>query len=180
MNRLVGRRQSGPLWRTGRIFLLALFAWTGTAWSAPNTFNTALPVGEGEFVFREQFVFDQSGDDPSGADKDRTAWAFVSVLGYGVNSDLALFGVVPYVNKRLELTDNGDRRTRNADGLGDISLFGRYTVLKRNWPQRSFRVAPFAGIEVPTGDDDESDAFGRQFLLRPMTIGRLAREGVKG
>lgn len=161
MNRFTGRRRSRPLWRTGGVFLLALFAWTGTAWSAPNTFNTALPVAEGEFVFREQFVLDQSGDDPSGADRDRTAWAFVSVLGYGVNSDLAVFGVVPYVNKRLELTNNGGRRTRRADGLGDISLFGRYTVFQKNWPQRSFRVAPFAGIEVPTGDDDERDAFGR-------------------
>ena len=140
---------------------LATLGWAGAVVSAPITFNTALPVAKGEFVFREQFVLDRSGDDPSGADRDRTAWSAVSVLGYGVNGDLALFGVVPYVDKRLELTSNGARRARSARGLGDISLFGRYTVFKKNWPQRNFRIAPFAGIEVPTGDDDESDAFGR-------------------
>lgn len=140
---------------------VAAVAWAGPTQGAPQTFNTALPVAEGEFVFRGQFVFDESGDDPSGAERDRTAWSAVSVLGYGVESDLALFGVVPYVNKRLELTANGGRRARRADGLGDIGLFGRYTVLSKNWPQRTFRIAPFAGLELPTGDDDESDAFGR-------------------
>ncbi len=162
MKRFIKRRQSPAPCRAGWIFLVALFGSTGTAWSAPITFNTALPVGEGEFVFREQFVLDRSGDDPSGAGRDRTAWSAVSVLGYGVNGDLALFGVAPYVDKRLELTSDGARRARSARGLGDISLFGRYTAFKRNWPQRNFRIAPFAGIETPTGDDDEGDAFGRK------------------
>ena len=131
------------------------------AWGAPLTFNTALPVAEGEFVFREQFVVSQSGDDPSSANRDRTAWSAVSVLGYGVSGKLAVFGVLPYVNKDLDLTVTGQRRNRNADGLGDISLFGRYTVYQDDKPGRNFRVAPFAGFKAPTGDDDESDASGR-------------------
>jgi hypothetical protein len=134
----------------------------GTVWSAPITFNTALPVAEGEFIVREQFVLEQSGDDPSSADRDRTAWSVVSVLGYGVTSDLALFGVIPYVDKDLKTTISGERRTHSANGLGDISLFGRYTLFKNNFPGGNFRVAPFAGVETPTGDDDESDAFGRK------------------
>jgi hypothetical protein len=135
--------------------------WAAAARAAPESFNTALPVAEGEFVFREQFILDQSGDDPSGADRDRTAWVLVSVLGYGATSDLALFGVVPYVDKSLDITQGGTRRTRSASGLGDISLFGRYTVFRRDWPGRTFRVAPFAGLELPSGDDDETDSFGR-------------------
>ncbi len=143
------------------VALLALTGWAGAAWSAPVTFNTALPVAKGEFVFREQFVLDQSGDDPSDADRDRTAWAAVSVLGYGVNGDLALFGVVPYVDKRRELTEGGSRRSRSAAGLGDVSLFGRYTAFKDNFRGGNFRIAPFAGVELPTGNDDEGDSFGR-------------------
>lgn len=136
-------------------------SWAAAARAAPESFNTALPVAEGEFVFREQFILDQSGDDPSGADRDRTAWALVSVLGYGATSDLALFGVVPYVDRSLDITQGGTRRTRSASGLGDISLFGRYTVFRRDWPGRTLRVASFAGLELPTGDDDETDSFGR-------------------
>ncbi len=140
---------------------IALLGGTATAWSAPITFNTALPVAEDEFVLREQFVLNQSGDDPSGADRDRTAWSVVSVLGYGITGDFAVFGVVPYVDKELSLTSGGTRRSRSANGLGDITLFGRYTLFRDDAPGRTFRIAPFAGLELPTGEDDESDAFGR-------------------
>lgn len=135
--------------------------WVSPAPAAPQTFNTALPVAEGEFVFREQFVLDQSGDDPSGAERDRTAWALVSVLGYGATADLALFVVVPYVDKSLEATEGGTRSERSASGLGDVSLFARHTVYRRDWPGRTFRVAPFLGLELPTGDDGERDGAGR-------------------
>ena len=150
----------GPLPRC----IIALFMAIGVGQSvlaAPQTFNTALPVAQGEFVFREQIILDQSGDDPSGADRDRTAWALVSVLGYGGTPELALFGVVPYVDKTLKLTDGGMRLKRSARGLGDISLFGRYTVFRRDWPGRTLRIAPFAGLELPTGEDDKSDGLGR-------------------
>ena len=148
-------------WSVGIGFVMAVFIPTGAAMSAPETFNTALPVAEGEFVFREQLVLEQSGDDPSGADRDRTAWSAVSVLGYGVNADLALFGVVPYVDKRLEEIKDGARRARSARGLGDVRLFGRYTAFKKNFRGGNFRIAPFAGVELPTGNDDEGDSFGR-------------------
>lgn len=143
--------------------LVAVFR-AGHVFAAPITFNTALPVAEGEFVFRGQIVVDQSGNDPSGADRDRTAWAAVSVLGYGATSDLALFGILPYVDKRLDVTVAGERRTRSASGMGDFSILGRYTVFRRDGPGRTFRIAPFFGVETPTGDDDERDSFG---LLPP-------------
>jgi len=133
----------------------------GAAWSAPITFNTALPVAEGEFIFREQFLAGQSGDDPGGANRDRQAFAAVSVLGYGITSDLAFFGVLPYVDKSLSLTVNGVNQSRSASGIGDLSLFARYTVFKDNIPGRTFRIAPFAGVKLPTGADDETDGFGR-------------------
>ncbi len=149
--------------RLASAYLVCLFAisWVSPALAAPQTFNTALPVAKGEFVFREQFVLDQSGDDPSAADRDRTAWALVSVLGYGATPDLALFGIVPYVDKTLKATQGGVRRERSASGLGDASLFGRYTVYHRDWPGRTLRVAPFVGLELPTGEDDGRDGFGR-------------------
>jgi hypothetical protein len=133
----------------------------GQAGAAPQTFNTALPVAEGEFVFREQFVLARSGDDPSGTDRDREALSAISVLGYGVNAELAIFGIVPYVEKRLELDAAEGRRARSARGLGDVSLFARYTAFRKDRKGGTFRIAPFAGIETPTGDDEDRDAFGR-------------------
>ncbi len=131
------------------------------AWGAPITFNTALPVAKGEFVFRAQFIVSQSGHDPSGADRDRTALAAVSVLGYGISGKLAVFGVLPFVDKELDVTVAGVRQRRSASGLGDLTLFGRYTVYQDDQPGRTFRIAPFAGLKAPTGKDDETDALGR-------------------
>jgi len=148
-------------WTLGVSFTLILSIGDGDAWSAPITFNTAMPVAEDEFIFREQFVVDQSGDDPSGADRDRKVFAAVSVLGYGVTSDLALFGVLPYVDKSLALTVNGVNQSRDTRGIGDLTLFGRYTVFKDDIPGRTFRIAPFAGVELPTGEDNETDGLGR-------------------
>ena len=154
-----------PVNKYGRLNgLLLLMLWIGVnriAWSAPITFNTALPVAKNEFIFRQQFVVNQSGHDPSHSDRDRTAWSAVSVLGYGVSSKLALFGVLPYVNKSLDITVSGQSFNRQSDGLGDVSLFGRYTAYKKDWPGRTLRIAPFAGFKAPTGADDASDNSGR-------------------
>lgn len=131
------------------------------ALAAPQTFNTALPVAKGEFVFREQFVFKKKSDDPSTQTRDFEVLRSNSVLGYGVTGALALFGVVPFLDKRLELTDsNGAHIARSDRGLGDIRLFGRYTAFHDDAKGRTFRIAPLAGIEAPTGDDDARDSFG--------------------
>ena len=144
------------------VAMMAVVGWAGAAWSGPITFNSAIVLAEGEFVVREQFVFNRSSDDPSGADRERESLGVVSVLGYAVDKDLMLFGVLPYAENRLELTTDGERRARSARGIGDLRLFGRYTVLRKNWPGRTLRISPFAGVEVPTGENDKSDAFGRQ------------------
>lgn len=130
--------------------------------AAPETFNTALPIGSGDFVFREQFVYRKASDDPSTADRNLETLSGVSVLGYGATSDLALFGVLPYLDKRLESTNSsGQHIGRSTRGIGDIQLFGRYTIFQKDMLGRTFRIAPFAGVEIPTGDDDDRDSFGR-------------------
>lgn len=133
-----------------------------TAAAAPQTFNTALPVGEGQFVVREQFVYRKAADDPGPADRRLEVLGAVSVLGYGVSGDLAVFGVLPYLDKELDLTTpSGQRVTRDTSGIGDARFFARYTVYKNNAPGRTFRIAPFLGAELPTGDDDDRDSLGR-------------------
>jgi hypothetical protein len=120
-----------------------------------------LPVAKGEFIFREQFLYKKASDDPSPADREVKVLGGISVLGYGVTGDLTVFGVLPYLDKELDVTPPGGQRvTRDTNGIGDARLFGRYTVLQDDAPGRNFRVAPFLGIELPTGDDDDRDSLG--------------------
>lgn len=132
-----------------------------TAYAAPQTFNTALPVAEDEFVFRQQFFYRRVGNDPLSTDRKIDVLGSVSVLGYGVTGNFSVFGVLPYLAKELDLQmPSGSRVTRNTSGIGDARLFGRYTVFRDNAPGRTFRIAPFAGAEIPTGDDNDGDNLG--------------------
>lgn len=154
------------------------FGVVSTTTAAPQTFNTALPVAEGEFVFREQFVYRKATDDPSPADRELQVLGGVSVLGYGVTGDLAVFGVLPYLDKELDATTPGGRVTRDTSGTADARLFGRYTVYKANAPGRTFRIAPFLGVEMPTGDDNDRDSLGS--LPAPLQLGSGSWDGFGG
>ncbi len=143
------------------VVVISAVGWMREAQSGPITFNSAIGLAEDEFVLREQYVLNRSGDDPSGTDRERTSQAVISVLGYAFNSDFMLIGVLPYIDNELDITVPGTRQTRSANGIGDLRLFGRYTIFRRNWPGGTLRISPFAGVEMPTGEDDERDTLGR-------------------
>jgi len=89
-----------------------------------------------------------------------------------------LFGVLPYWANELKLDTNGQRTTRSTSGIGDFTFFGRYTVHQTDQPGRTFRIAPFAGVKAPTGDDNEGDAIG---MLPPsVQVGSGAWDGFVG
>lgn len=139
----------------------AVSALPGTAQAAPQTFNTALPVASEEIIFRGQFLYKRVSGDPSPLNRDIDVLGGISVLGYGATSDLTLFGVLPFLDKELDITPpGGDRVTRETTGIADARLFGRYTLFQKDMRGRNFRIAPFAGLELPTGDDDDSDNLG--------------------
>lgn len=152
---------------SGQMLLLVVLVTEASA--APQTFNTALPVATGEFIVREQFIYRSSGDDPGLADRALDVLGGITVLGYGAARDLAVFGVLPYLDKSLEITTPRGRATRHTSGIGDARLFGRYTLVQKDARGRTFRVAPFFGVKLPTGDDDDSDDLGR--LPAPLQLG---------
>lgn len=149
-----------------------------TAWSAPITFNTALPVHEGGYVLREQFVFMKVADDPTPARRDVEVTGLVSVLGYGVTRDFALFGILPYFDKRLDMRMGGQNLTRQQSGVGDLTVLGRYTAYEYNAPGRTFRIAPYLGVKAPTGDDNVRDGSGR--LPPPLQPGSGSWDALGG
>ncbi len=145
------------------------------AQAAPNTFNTALPVAQGQTIWREQIVLRERSDDGP-MDREVSVQALVSVLGYGVTSRLAVFGMAPYFfNKELAVAMPMGGIERDTSGFGDLSLFGRYTLYKKDFTGSTFRVAPVFGLTAPTGDDNDSDRFGE--LPRPLQAGDGAWDG---
>jgi hypothetical protein len=136
---------------------------------AQITSNTALPVGRGEMLVRVQTKLIRSTGDPTDAGRELEVVGFPLVGVYGVSARLTLFGVFPIVFKSLHLTGESGRLVRDTKGLGDVRLFARYTVYQLNQSGRTLRLAPFVGLELPTGSAARSDVFGR--FPRPFQLG---------
>ena len=149
-------------------FCLTLLS-VGIAAAAPITFNTALPVAREEVLVRAQVKFLRSTDDPSDADRDLTVWAVPVVAAYGITEKLALFSILPMMDKEIKLTVPGGRVSRGDTGIGDFTALTRYTVWKKDQPGSTLRLAPFIALEIPTGDDNETDSLGR--LPQPLQMG---------
>lgn len=142
----------------------------GTAAAAPVTFNTALPVAEGEWLWREQLIAMRARDAAASTRRELDVLGGLSVLGYGLNRDWTLFAALPYLDKELELAaPSGPRMRRQAAGFGDAMLFARYTLFRDDAPGRTFRIAPFAGLQLPSGEHRRHDRPGR--LPRPLQPG---------
>ena len=123
--------------------------------AAPITFNTALPVGRGEIVLRQQLLSSQSSSE-SGIDVRRRETNLVSTIAYGVTPKLTVFG-------NLALTDRSlnSPLSRQADsGLADTRVLARYTIFRNDNLGTTFRIAPFTGIELATGSNQETDNLG--------------------
>lgn len=149
--------------------LVLLVAITGVVEAAPITFNTALPVPQGEGIFRIQSRYLRSTGDPIRSGRKLDVFALPVVAAWGATANLALFSVVPIVDKSLDLTTPAGGRTRRVSGLGDVTLLARYTAFRRDQKGATFRLAPFLGVEVPTGEDSERDSLGQ--LPRPLQLG---------
>ena len=142
--------------------LLALcFSVASSSWAAPIGTSTALPLSKAEIVVREQLVLTRSSDRIAGEKRDIDRFESRSVIGYAPSSKLALFGMVPIVHVRRDIGDVSSTES----GLGDTALFARYEIYRFDRPGQTLRVAPFAGVRVPTGRDGKTgdgsvDVFG--------------------
>ncbi|PHR62827.1 MAG: hypothetical protein COA47_01855 [Robiginitomaculum sp.] len=136
--------------------MFILFAIIGNSWpalAAPVTFNTALPVSQGETIVRGQVIYGEA----SGGGAKFTIKNLALATGYGVTSKLALFGVIPFAQKRLQTPI----AHRQSTGFGDARVFARYTMIQRDGRGNTFRIAPFIGAKLPLGASNRKDQLGR-------------------
>lgn len=132
-----------------RFAWLALCLAAPVSWAAPIATNTALPVSAGEVIVREQMIMTRSSDTLGSLSRQVDRFEARTVLGYGLTSRFAIFGMLPLV----DIDRTFGAASTSDSGLGDAALFARYEVFRSDKPGRTFRVAPFAGLRVPTGRD---------------------------
>ena len=146
--------------------------------SAQITTNTALPVAEGELIVRELAKFLRATGDSSPMDRELSVTEIPTVAVYGATPRLALFGILPYLDKELDVTTPMGRTTRGDSGIGDFTFLARYTVRQWDSPGETKRLAPFLGLKVPTGEDEETDSLGK--LPQPLQLGSGSWDPIVG
>jgi len=139
------------------VFGLFIAMQSVSAYAAPITFNTALPVSEEEVILREQIIYTES----SGPNADVNSLTAVTVGGYGITSKWSVFGVLPVTHIDVEIDD----LSSDNFGLGDATLFSRYEIYRKDGRGSTTRLAPLIGVRVPTGktgetSDGSTDIFG--------------------
>lgn len=157
---------------------MILVAAVRPAHSGPITFLTALPVAQAQAVMRGQYLFIRASDDPTPADRELTVHGAPLAIAVGATPRLAVFAVMPIARKAMTISTPAGRVTRDTTGLGDIVTFARYTVYQADAADSTFRIAPFGGLKLPTGDTDVSDGLGR--LPRPLQPGSGSWDALGG
>lgn len=142
------------------ILVSSFFAFAEAATAGPITFNSALPLSKGVGVVRSQLTLIRKAGDATALNRDVTVTAIPLVVAYGLSSKLAVFGVMPYINKRMDINMGIARVRRQTQGLGDGKFFARYTLYQADRLGDTLRVAPFAGLKVPSGAYNKRDAYG--------------------
>ena len=140
--------------------VLCMLVFEGS-WAAPIATNTALPLSADELIVRQQLVMTRSSDRNSDISRSVDRFESRTVMGYGFSSKFAIFGVLPLVDISTEI----GAASSSEFGLGDAALFARYEVYRSDKPGRTIRIAPFAGVRLPTGRDGKTgdgstDVFG--------------------
>ncbi len=120
--------------------------------SAGINTNVALPVAEGEGIWRPQLRVTVATDDPSPMDRELEALVAPQSLVYGITPRLTGFATLPLLTRRRVEVGGSSERTDPA--IGDLTLLARYTLFIDDYaPLSTRRAALLAGLKLPTGAD---------------------------
>jgi len=133
--------------------------------------GTAMGDGLGVYLSSEQSTRDtlrRGARDVANPDDEKSRSLRTSLLldhRLGRNLNLALS--IPHLYTKGTYTDSasGAQVTHETNGLGDIALFGRYSVWKDRLVNPRREWLGLLGLELPTGSTDEKDDGGRRLPI---------------
>jgi len=157
---------------TSAVVLLAPL-WVG-ANGPPFHSPTAFVVGLEGAAIRSSFRSIQK----SGLGKDMRVYAVPIMVPYEVIPNrLVLAAVIPFLDKRLQVTESGQKI--GDRGFGDFALMGKLQILQRDRSNRTTRMTLLGAVKFPTGQHDETAKDGSA-LPRPLQLGTGAYDYTGG
>lgn len=162
-----GRVISTP-WLPG-LFILGLSLLPALVWAAPlfsQTARTQFFLGTAVRTFGQYQKFQGGGN-------ELKVWTAPAIFSYALLTDATLNLVIPYQRRHLE-TPTGDL---DADGIGDITLFGKYRFYRRDFPFGRDQLAFIGGLEFPSGSTTEGPGLKAS---PPLQLGSAGVDGLLG
>lgn len=157
---LSARPISQQIRRIATLWVIVLAS--AAALASPATFVTALPVAESQILARFNW-------NPTYGGQGFVNNQFPFDLAYGLNSRWTLFTTFNVGHTSLNLpTLDGVEKVSTA-GWGDTLAFLRYTLYSRDKSTSTFRIAPLAGLYLPSGSNTLSNSSG--LLPQPLQTG---------
>lgn len=143
----------------------------------PINTNTAFVVGlEGAAirtfgkVITKSSLYENGEKIADALDRQVTVFALPVMVPYEViPNKLVVIGAIPFLNKEMKLTKEGNRQSRGDPGWGDLKLLAKYQFFQKDTKSSTLRMTFLGGIKLPTGKYNASDAGGP--LPRPLQIG---------
>lgn len=127
--------------------LSALFPAYGQA--AGISVDAGLTPPEDRWIVRTMAVYMRREKDPTSMDRKMDKYTLNTILVYGLRPDLTLMLKQPSIHQAM--TKNGV--VSKNTGIGDLSLFAKYRILRRNTPKYTLGLSAIMGLELPTGTD---------------------------
>ena len=173
--------------RVGLVALLTLWPAMAHAQGPPINTQNAFVTGLNGAGFRTFFLgFRRSG---LRLDGNKVADSFdrqvrvrgqMFVLPYELLSNrLVVMGVLPYLDKTLEMGSAGNQQELAVNGLGDLAVAAKLGMYQRDRPNRTTRMALFGRVKLPTGDDNAVGPEG-QALPKSLQLGTGSVDGSAG
>ena len=154
---------------------LSLICWSDSVLAVPINSDIGLTPSKGQFILRTQARYTRKAEDPTGQNRKVETFAVPIVGVYGITSKASVLFKVPYVN-RDQTTETGLKR--GDQGIGGITLLGKYRVYTKDYKGATSRFSLLGGLELPTGEDDESDSTG--VLPQTLQLGSGAVDFIAG
>ena len=73
---------------------------------------------------------------------------------------------IPYMQKELQMTKAGVRTTLSNEGLGDLTVFGKYALYQRDKGSQTTRFTTKVEVKLPTAKATSKDASGALLPIR--------------
>uniref|UniRef100_A0A8J4M668 Uncharacterized protein n=1 Tax=Acidicaldus sp. TaxID=1872105 RepID=A0A8J4M668_9PROT len=137
---------------------------------AQITFPSAAPISAGNVIVRTQ---------PTATEESQGVQSLYdeNIVLYGASPDLAfILENKSIVSNSANIVTNGKTAALTATGFGDTVLDTRYNLYEADGIGSTFRIAPYIGIDLPTGMDNTNAFMPRE--LQPASAAWGTREAL--